>query len=61
MGGSWISECEEESVDGVCTTLSVPETLHTSCDLLILVEQSTEPVAPPDDIHLARRSLGEWS
>ena len=41
--------------------LWVPETPHTSCDLLILVEQSTEPVAPSDGVCLARRPLGEWS
>ena len=39
----------------------VPETPHTSRDLLILVEQSTEPVAPSDGVRLARRRLGEWS
>jgi hypothetical protein len=39
----------------------VPETPHTSSDLLILVEQSTEPVAPSDSVRLARRPLGEWS
>ena len=42
-------------------TLWVPETPHTSRDLLILVEQSTEPVAPSDAFCRARRSLGEWS
>ena len=41
--------------------LWVPETPHTSRDLLILVEQSTEPVAPSDGVRLARRPLGEWS
>ena len=41
--------------------LWVPETPHTSRDLLILVEQSTEPVAPSDGVRLARRLLGEWS
>jgi hypothetical protein len=39
----------------------VPETPHTSRDLLILVEQPTEPVAPPDGVRVARRRLGEWS
>ena len=38
--------------------LWVPETPHTSCDLLILVEQSTEPVAPSDGVCLARRGDG---
>jgi len=41
--------------------LWVPETLHRSRDLLILVEQSTEPVAPLDGVRLACRPLGEWS
>ena len=41
--------------------LCVPETLHTSCDLLVLVEQSSEPVAPSDGVRLARRQVGEWS
>ena len=31
----------------------VPETPHTSRDVLILVEQSTEPVAPADRVDLA--------
>jgi hypothetical protein len=35
----------------------VPEMPHTSCGLLILVERSTEPVAPLDGVRLARR----WS
>jgi hypothetical protein len=39
----------------------VPETLHRSRDLLILVEQSTEPVAPLDGVRIVRRRLGEWS
>jgi hypothetical protein len=37
----------------------VPEILHTSRDLLILVEQSAESVAPSDGVRLARRRLGE--
>ena len=41
--------------------LWVPETLRTSCDLLILVEQSTESVTPSDAFSLARRGLGDWS
>ena len=39
----------------------VPETPHTSRDLLILVKQSTEPVPPLDSVRLAGRVLGEWS
>jgi hypothetical protein len=38
----------------------VPETPHMSRDLLIFVEQSSEPVAPSDGVGLARRRLGEW-
>jgi hypothetical protein len=41
--------------------LWVPETPRTSRDLLILVEQSTEAVAPSEGVRLARRRLGEWS
>src|SRR3954453_3019355 len=41
-------------------TLWVPETPRTSRDLLILVEQSAEPVAPSNGVRLASRSLGEW-
>jgi hypothetical protein len=41
--------------------LWVPQMLHTSRDLLILVEQSAEPVAPLDGVRLACRPLGEWS
>ena len=42
-------------------TVWVPETPHTSRDVLILVEQSTEPVAPSDGVRRARRRLAEWS
>ena len=42
-------------------TLWVPETLHTSCDLLIFVDQAAEPVAAPDVVDLGCRALGEWS
>ena len=41
--------------------LWVPETLLTSRDLAILVEQSTKPVAPLDGVRILRRRLGEWS
>ena len=41
--------------------LWVPEMLLTSCDLLVLVEQSAEPVVPSDGVRLVRRRLGEWS
>ena len=39
----------------------VPETRRTSRDLLILVEQSAEPVAPPDGVNLGCCALGERS
>ena len=35
----------------------VPQTLHTSCDLLILVNQSTKPVAESDVVDLAHRGV----
>jgi hypothetical protein len=38
----------------------VPETLLTSCDLLILVEQSAGPVPPLDAFGPACRVLGDW-
>ncbi len=38
--------------------LRVPETLRASRDLLMLVEQSTEPVVPLDGVRMARRPLG---
>ena len=37
--------------------LWVPETPHTSRDLLILVEQSAESVAPLDGVRLHRRIM----
>ena len=39
----------------------VPETPHSSRDLLILVEQSTEPVVSSNACGRARGRLGEWS
>jgi hypothetical protein len=39
---------------------SYPETLHASCDVLIFVEQSADPVAPLGGVRLARRRPGEW-
>jgi NAD(P)-dependent dehydrogenase (short-subunit alcohol dehydrogenase family) len=41
--------------------LWVPETPHTSCDLLIFVEQPAEPIEPSDAVRLVGRPLGEWS
>ena len=51
----------EAGMRRMARNLWVPQTPHTSCDLLILVEQSTEPVAPSDACCRARRSPGEWS
>jgi hypothetical protein len=39
----------------------VPESGRTSCDLLILVHQSAEAVAPADVVDLGSRRVGEWS
>jgi hypothetical protein len=41
--------------------LWVPETLHRSRHLLILVEQSIEPVKASDVVRLACLGVGEWS
>jgi ADP-ribose pyrophosphatase YjhB (NUDIX family) len=44
-------------------TVWVPETLLTSCHLLILVDQSTEPIRRRTVLAVAcraRRALGEW-
>ena len=45
----------------ICARLWVPETLHTSRDLLIFVEESTEPVASADVADLGCGALGERS
>jgi hypothetical protein len=50
-----------ERVPARGAALWVPETLHTSRDLLILVEQSAEPVPPSDGVHLACCAAGERS
>jgi hypothetical protein len=39
----------------------VPETLHAPCDLLILVDQSPEPVASPNVVDLGCCVVGEGS
>jgi hypothetical protein len=44
-----------------CATLWVPETLHTSRDLLIFVDQSTDLVASSDVVDLGCCAVGEWS
>jgi hypothetical protein len=41
--------------------LWVPETPHTSRDLLIFVEQSAEPVSPLNGVRVARCPRGESS
>ena len=39
----------------------VPETLRTSCDLLIFVEEAAEAVVSLDLVDLGRRAVGEWA
>jgi hypothetical protein len=39
----------------------VPETLHTSSDLLIFMDKATERVSPSDGVHLGCSAQGEWS
>jgi hypothetical protein len=41
--------------------LWVPETLRTSHDLLIFVDQSTDLVASSDVVDLGCCAVGEWS
>ena len=41
--------------------LWVPEIGRTSCDLLILVQQSADPVTPEDVVDLGCCAPGEWS
>ena len=38
----------------------VPETQRTLCDLLILLEQPTEPVRPSDVVDLRSGALWRW-
>jgi hypothetical protein len=38
----------------------VPETLRTSCCLLIFVEEAAEAVVSLDLVDVGRRALGEW-
>ncbi len=40
--------------------LWVPETLRILCDVLILVDQSAEPVVSFDLADVGRRAMGEW-
>ena len=42
-------------------TWGVPKILHTSCDLLMLVEQSTEVVASSGVVDLGCCAVVEWS
>jgi hypothetical protein len=44
----------------VDTAVCVPETPHTSRDLLVLVDQPVEPVTPSDCARVVFRPLGEW-
>jgi hypothetical protein len=41
--------------------MQVPKTGRTSWDLLILVQQSAEAVAPADVVDLGSRRVGQWS
>ena len=61
MSGEFVEDQRECECQLLTSLLWVPKTPHTSRDLLILVEQSAEPVAPLDRVCLARRRLGEWS
>ena len=48
-GPSWAGEVARDCRrPGGNRNLWVPETLHTSCDLLIFVEESAKPVASSD-------------
>jgi hypothetical protein len=38
----------------------VPETLQTSCDLLIFVEEAADAIMSLDLGDLGRRRVGEW-
>jgi hypothetical protein len=49
------------AVTGKGAMLWVPETLHASCDLLILVDQPPEPVASPNVVDLGPHVAGEGS
>ena len=42
------------------TALWVPETLRTSCDVLIFVEEAADAVVSLDLADLGRRAVGEW-
>jgi hypothetical protein len=61
LPGAGRVEAHDRHVDALERGVWVPETSHTSRDLLVLVEQSTEPVPPSDGVRIARRPLGEWS
>jgi hypothetical protein len=50
-----------ERVGARNSALWVPETLHTSRDLLIFVDQSTDLVASSDVVDLGCCAVGEWS
>jgi hypothetical protein len=40
--------------------LWVPEIMHTSCGLLMFVEEAAEPVVSFDLADVGRRAVGEW-
>ena len=48
-------------LEGHALALWVPETLHTSCDLVILVNQPTEPGASSNVVGLGCCAVGEGS
>jgi hypothetical protein len=58
-GLSWCGSAELDARAGL-GDLWVPETLHTSRDLLIFVDEATEAVVSLDLADLGRRAVGEW-
>jgi hypothetical protein len=60
LGPASPSTCAKCREDRVGLRVWVPETLHTLCDLLILVDQSTKPVVSSDILDLPRGVVGEW-
>ena len=63
--GSGESRCADRALDARCliqtATLWVPETLRTSCGLLIFVYQAAEAVASYNPVKLRRGGLGKGS
>ena len=58
---SSLAEASQLPSGPTASALWVPETPHTSGDLLIFVDQSTEPVSPLNGVRVARCPLGERS